>query len=63
MHSANIGSGKAFNMVQNLNIENCGVNYVKKKKRKTVAYLRKQAELKENLIVDKVLSFVVKTFT
>jgi hypothetical protein len=33
------------------------------KKIKTIAYLRKQAKLKENLIVDKVLSFVVKTFT
>jgi hypothetical protein len=33
------------------------------KKRKTVAYLRKQAKLEENLIVDKVLSFIVKTFT
>ena len=34
-----------------------------KRKGKWMSYLREQTELKENLIVDKVLSFVVKTFT
>ncbi len=62
MHSTNIGSGKAFNMVQNLKIKFVA-EYVKMKKRKTVAYLWEKAKLEENLIVDKVLSFVVKTFT